>query len=329
MTHTKIAKNKFTSILILFCSFVFLSPSFTLAQEVHPYSIEKLTDTGQFRDFVVGPGKTELTLQPGQSATVNVLATNRTGETRTFFIETEDFKGSHNTEQTVVFLGDERGPYSLKDYLRVPSYRFDLEHGERATIPVIVSVPLDAEPGGKYGSLIISTTSKEGEKRVGSASTALISRVGTLFFVTVPGEVERNGSLENFKTKTGRKIFGGGPIGFEILFRNTGSVHLNPYGEIRITNLLGKEVEAFEIDPWFAMPDSLRLREVSWERDWIFGIYTAHASINRGYDDIIDESNFTFLVIPWKIALGVFLAVIIFVLLLRFIFRRFEFKRKT
>jgi len=322
MERTK-TKKRFN--LFLIWSLLLLSPFMASAQ----YSVERLTDAGQFNDFVVGPGKKEITLNPGQSAIADILVTNRMGEKRTFFLETEDFRGSENVEQTIVLLGDERGPYSLKDYLSVPFYEFSLEHGERATIPVTISIPPDAEPGGKYGSLVISTVSNEAEKTENTASTALISRIGTLFFVTVPGEIEKSGSLEDFKTNTGRKFFGGGPIDFEILFRNTGSVYLNPYGEIRISNFLGKEIDAIKLDAWFALPDSLRLREITWDRDWLLGVYTAHAFINRGYEDIVDEKSFTFFVIPWKLALILLLSIFILILILRFIFKRFEFKRKV
>ena len=36
----------------------------------------------------------------------------------------------------------------------------ELELGERARIPVTITVPADAEPGGHYGSVFISTIRK-------------------------------------------------------------------------------------------------------------------------------------------------------------------------
>ena len=45
------------------------------------------------KDFVVGPGKTEVTLNPGEQRTVNIIVTNRMDEDKTFQLEVEDFTG--------------------------------------------------------------------------------------------------------------------------------------------------------------------------------------------------------------------------------------------
>ena len=299
------------------------------AQIDHPYAVDKLPDIGNNRDFVVGPGKIELKINPGENQTYNITVANRMLETKIFRIEVEDFRGSNNPEQTVVLLGDQRGPYSLKDYISLAAYEFTLQSGDKATIPVNISIPADEEPGGRYGSVIISTVSSKASTKTSNAGTAIVTRIGALFFITVPGGAEESGILKDFRTKAGKKIFSQNKIPFEILFENTGTIHLNPYGEIRIRNWLGKEVGEILIDSWFAMPDSLRFREVSWERPYLIGIYTAEAFINRGYEDIIDTDNFTFFVIPWKTISIAILAIILLILLIRFLFKRFEFRRKT
>lgn len=280
------------------------------------------------KDFVIGPGKKEVTLKPGERAVVPVQVTNRMGENRTFKIEIEDFTGSVDPQQTVVLLGDDRGPYSLKDYISVPEMVFDLKNGERATIPVTIMLPTDAQPGGLYGSVLVSTVSRAADSATNSGS-AVVSRIGTLFFINVPGEVKRDGRLTVFDTVSGARFFGSGPIDFRLLYSNDGSVNVNPYGEIRIKNMIGEEVGLVEVEPWFAMPSSLRLREVSWNREFLFGRYTATAEINRGYDNIIDTLSFSFWVIPSKILAGLVVGCFVLVFAIRFIVTRFEFKRKA
>lgn len=283
-------------------------------------------------DFVVGPGKAELVIEPGASRTIELVVTNRTGETRTFNFEVEDAVGSYNTNTPVVLLGDDRGPYTLKDYISYPQESFDLAHNERARIPVTVSIPANAESGGKYGSLLVTTVSKKADSNTAegaSASSAIVSRVGTLFFVTVPGDIQRDGVLQSFAPVPNQKVFGDGPVNFQILFENKGNIHLNPYGEIRIVNFLGEEVGFVELDPWFALPQSLRAREVSWNRELLMGRYTATAHINRGYDDVIDTQSVTFWVLPWKIVVPVFVGLFVLFFLVRFFSKNFEFKRKS
>jgi hypothetical protein len=283
-------------------------------------------------DFVVGPGKVELTIEPGQSKTIELMVTNRTGIDRDFNLEVEDAAGSYNTNTPVVLLGDDRGPYTLKDYLSFPVQKIHLAHNERARIPVTVSIPANAEAGGRYGSVLVNTVTRDAEVSNESGATpssAIVTRVGTLFFIKIPGNIKTEGSLNKFSTVPERMFFTDGPINFQVLYENKGDIHLNPYGEMRITNLFNEEVGYVELDPWFAMPKSLRSREVSWDREMLIGRYTATLNLNRGYDDLIDTQSVTFWVLPWKLVLPVFLGLFLFFFIIRFFIKNFEFKRKT
>ena len=295
------------------------------AAQTPSYATTDLPTKDTFGDFVVGPGKIELTVNPGESKTVNLTLANRMGDDRVFDIVVEDMKGSEDPAQTVVLLGNDRGPYSLRDYFQIPERSFMLPHAKKAIVPVTVSVPADAEPGGYYGSVLFTTTSKKTEAEQGAA--AIISRIGVLFFVTVPGGTGYEGKMESFKVK--KPFFTEGPIPFQILYRNTGTIHLNPSGKISIKNMMGTQVESLTLDPWFALPGSLRLREVEWGRHMLLGRYTADAEIYRGYGDGIDRATVTFWVIPvvpTAIAVGV-LFFLFFVI--RFFATRFEFRRRN
>ena len=135
--------------------------------EAPPYRIEGIPgEGGVVGDFVVGPGKVDLTLKPGESKIVQMTVTNRTGERRIFNLTTEDAAGSADINTPIVLLGSDRGPYSLKDYLSFSDAHFELGHNERAIVPVTIAVPSDAEPGGLYGSVLVDTVaipSNEGD----------------------------------------------------------------------------------------------------------------------------------------------------------------------
>jgi len=297
-----------------------------------PYKTEMLLGDQVYGDFVLGPGKVELTVKPGESKTIDVTVSNRTGTTHTFDISTEDISGSSDPSLALVLLGDDRGPYSLKDYIKVEAPRFDLPHNTRARIPVTITIPPDAEPGGLYGSLLVSTVTTKASSG-GSDGTApqsaVVARIGTSFFITIPGEVEKDGGLKDFGTIPKQSMYQTGPITFGVLFENKGSSHLAPYGELRIRNIFKEEVGFVELEPWFVLPKALRMREISWDRDLAFGRYTATAYINRSYSDIVDEQSVVFWVLPWKQISGVFVVVFLVLFLFRAFFRRFEFKRKS
>lgn len=298
----------------------------------NPYQTEGIPGGGGVvGDFVVGPGKVDVTIKPGESKTVQMTVTNRTGERRIFNLSVEDATGSTDPNTGIVLLGDDHGPYSLKDYISFPAKSFELDHNQRARIPVTITIPNDAEPSGHYGSVLVNTVAIKadtGETNDAVPQSAVIARIGTLFFVTVPGEVAKEGALKQFGTVPEQHIYQSGPINFGILFENKGPIHLAPYGEIRITNMLGEEVGYVQLDPWFVLPLSTRLREVTWNRAFMFGRYTVTIQLNRSYNDTIDTMSFTFWVLPWKLVLSGFVAIFIVVFLIRAFFRSFEFRRK-
>ena len=297
------------------------------------YVVEGIPGGGEvIGDFVVGPGKIDVEIEPGQTKVVEISATNRTGVDRIFSFETEDTIGSIDGSDAIILLGNDKGPYSLKDYLEIPENGILIKHNQRVRIPVRVSIPGNAEPGGLYGSVLVQTITlpKETEAETSAvAKSPLITRIGTLFFVTVKGEITRDAVARSFSTTGNKKIYNSGPIEFSLVYENLGSIHTTPYGEINITNYVGESVGFIELDPWFVMPKSLRLREITWNRELLVGKYVASARINRGYDNIIDEFTYEFWVIPWKLVASTFAGFFVFFFILRFFFKRFEFKRKN
>jgi len=291
------------------------------------YRSERIFGNIEVGDFVVGPGRTEIEISPGETVIKEISVTNRISADRMFMLEVEDITGSKDGSSAVSLTGAERGPYSIRDYISFPKDSLMLDLGERARIPVRITVPPDAEPGGYYGSVLVSTV-QVGSDGSASARSPIVARVGSLFFLRVKGDVEIAGKTVDLSLINGSWWYESGPIELGILYENTGSIHVNPYGELSVTNMFGEEVGFVELEPWFVLPTSLRVREVTWDREFLLGRYTATAKINRGYEDIVDEVKVSFWVLPWKIVLSIFVVLFIILFSIRAFFRTFEFKRK-
>lgn len=281
-------------------------------------------------DIVIGPGKTEVWLAPGDNYNQEILVSNRSGEDKIFKMTVEDFQASTDPEGTVKFLGDEKGPYSLKDYVVPEISEIILHHGQRMRLPIAISIPEDAEPGGLYGAVMVSAENIDkgpGQVEQGTAGAKMkvITKVASLLFVRVKGEVFEQGALKNFTSLNG--FYEKGPVTFRVLFENTGNVHVSPYGTIDIKNLLGNEVGSVEIDPWFVMPGSERTREVKWNSDFLFGKYTATLNLNRGYGDIVDTAVFSFWVIPWRLVGIGFIGLVLFIILIAWLASHLQWKK--
>ena len=283
-------------------------------------------------DFVVEPGKTEIFVNPGETVVKNITVTNRIGKNIKFKLTTEDMTGTNDPQSPIKLLGGETGPYSLKNFIQPEINEFSLDLGERIVIPVTVSIPLDAEPRGYYGALIVSNEpeilGREQSKET-EGKARLISRIGSLFLLRINGEGMESGSLEEFKLIGPKKPFyEKRPSGFEILFKNTGNVHLVPHGKITVKNLLGKEVGMIPVDAYFSLPDSIRYREVLWQEGTGLGRYTANLSLYPGYGNDNEDATIAFWIIPWKILAITFVGLVILISLVYYILTRFELKKK-
>jgi len=323
--NINILKTYFTIIILG----IFIFPGLSLAYQKTQLDIEFQND------FVVEPGKTEIFLNKGESVVKNIIVTNRIRRRVGFRLSTEDLVGTTDPSQPVILMGDTDGPYSLRDFIEPEIYEFILEPGERIIIPVKVSVPIDAEPRGYYGALIVSSESDidENGAEVSGAhgKTKIISRIGSLFLVKINGQGKEEGQLEDFKISGPlQKFYSSAPESFEIAYENTGNVHLVPYGKISINNLIGRTVDQIAVDAYFVLPDSIRYREVFWQdAGFMLGRYKAELSLYKGYNNEYESAEVVFWVLPWKVVVPVFIGLVLLISIVYYVLTRFEIKKKN
>lgn len=269
-------------------------------------------------NFVLTPAKIEAQVQPGERKEFSLVVINNSENTETFEATVEDVSGAKDGDSPAVLLGSGKGPYSLKDFITLSKPRLTLKKGERAQIPLTVSLPQSVAPGGLYGAIIVRPVRAE----VVSSGTkaAVVPQLAALLFVRVPGEVREAGTLKDFSVKKEEKS---DAFVFKTVYENSGTVYVNPYGRITIKNMVGRVVDTLVLDPWYVLPDSLRIREVTWAQSGLVGRYTATLELNLGYKNVVEERAVSLWVIP------VYFQVILVVLLVAVIFYiRWNFVRK-
>ena len=315
------------STLIALCAIAFfVSTTMAQAAELQISSV----NVEPIGDFVLEPGKVDVYLEPGETVTRTIFITNRNPRKVSFKIETEDIAGNRDPINPVTLLGSKTGPYPFKDVLQVPADRFELDFGQKVAIPIQIRIPTNASPGGHYAAVIISNEPDKSQKNIGGAR--VISRLGALFFVRVKGDVKEEGQLKEVRLAGPSRWFHEkGPFTFEMLFENTGTVHLVPYGQLEITNLFGETVGTVPVDAYFSLPGSLRYREVEWLSGFLLGRYTATAQVYRGYknsSDISDTQSISFWVIPRMLLLQIFVGILLVALVVRYVLKNFEFRKR-
>ena len=316
---------KSVSIKIKLIGLLFLSSFFFIAlNSAKAYTIENYQDKVEDR-FVISPVNLELNLMPDESTTQNITIINRLGRTAEFTLNREDFIGSEDPEKSTVFLGEDSSAVtSARNWISTEIEKITLNHGDRLTLPVSIKVPKGVNTGSHYTAVFVSVASPESSEK---DKVKLVSRVGTLILINVPGNNQESGEISDFNAD--RKFYRNGPVEFNTVFKNTGNVYQKVRGEITITNILGAQVAQIPIKDWVVLSNASRRQTVEWDKKWLVGRYKAHLTAFYGLGgNLTDKSEVIFYAFPWHIALLLMVILVMFYFALKYLFSKFEIRRK-
>jgi len=265
----------------------------------------------------VSPTNFEIDANPGEIKTNSIKIYNPTDNTVTIKMSVEDFHPLGEGGGVAVEPGADT-TYSLKAWVAISPNEFILQSKEEKFVDFTIKIPENAEPGGKWGSILASPVTVSGEEGVIGATLA--PATGALVLLRISGEVFEELSVKEFLAD--QSFFEKGPVSFSIRFENAGTVHIKPRGFVAISNWRGKKVADIEFPQQNVIPGSIRKIEAKWQEEWLFGKYTAMVIGSYGNKNLpFVSSVLTFWAFPWRIALGI-LIVLILVLLFFYKTRR-------
>lgn len=246
------------------------------------------------KGLTISPLTFELVADPGDSTVNELKVFNPTQSTFSVKMEVEDFTAVGEEGQVVVEKTEGK-TYSLKEWVAFEPQSFTVEPGERQFVRFTITVPESGEPGGHYGSILASTVGTTGE---GTTGTGIAYKVGALVLLTVSGEVRENLLVENFGVPDFQER---GPVPFNVLFANNGTVHVRPLGFVQITSMMGKKVEDIPFPQKSVIPGAKRKLEFAWDpQGFKIGRYTAALVGSYGQTNVPMSAVTTFWIFPWK-----------------------------
>ena len=198
---------------------------------------------------------------------------------------------------------------------------------EKSTqIPVHVEVPHDATPGGHFAAILVGTRPLDADASFQVRTSQLVT---SLFFVRIAGDVEENAAIREFRIA--RTFVDSPEATFEVRFENKGNVHIQPQGEIVITNMWGKERGIIPINHRThfgnVLPQSIRKFEFTWRGEQSFsdiGLYKAALTLSYGEGNKqFLTSNAYFYVIPIKAMLVLLGSLLVIVFLVRWMIKAY------
>lgn len=251
----------------------------------------------------ISPVTFELTANPGDVLTNKLRVYNPSDSTIAVKMEVEDFTAVGERGEVRIEPA-ETETYSLARWISVSPGTFSLGPREQKFVDFTINVPENAEPGGKYGSVLATTVGviSPGKEMVG---VAVAQKVGSLVLLAVSGEVVESLKIKEFTVPFFLEY---GPVPFIIRFENTGTVHVRPRGFVTITDWRGKKAADVEFPQQNVIPGAIRRINASWNKKWLAGRYTATLVGSYGTQNLpFNPPVVVFWVFPWKVALGIFL----------------------
>ncbi len=248
--------------------------------------------------FSISPPSFEVSANPGDTIKNVVKVTNIT--TNPIALETlaKDFVAVGN--EGAVELLDENSFFSLASWVNFEVDTITLQPKQTALIDYQIKVPVNAEPGGKFASLIFRTIPPKNNEITGAT---LAQEVGALVLMRVAGDAKEYAKISEFTSD--KSVYEYGPIEFTLLVRNEGSVHVRPKTNVTITNTLGKRVASISLGEKNVLPSAERKFNGLLEKKYMFGRYTATATAVYGTKNTILTDTYSFVVIPYKVVIPV------------------------
>jgi len=279
---TRIGTRIYTNVLLLacLCLFVFL---FVSIRVVYAQTAPS---------FAVYPEKFELALSRGEVRQEEIRITNLSAAALPLHLravrwEARDEVGGINFLDTPEDIS-----FDIAQWLAVSSSDFIMEPQETRKLQVTLSVPKNAEPGGKYGAVFVEPTLPEFYFEPGAAK--ILPRVGILFLIDIPvagleGEPRITGASVEELGVEGRSlvlsqiasritsffsapstafaaepavsvdVLSRTPSSFVLRVRNDGITHIRPSGKITIHNTFGATVAQALLAPTTILPHKVRI----------------------------------------------------------------------
>lgn len=178
------------------------------------------------------PDRFEFSGDPGQVIVKEMTIVNDTLDTQTYYpalwnFEAQGESGTPNLVQPKDGLGT---------WINVPNEVF-LPPGISKIVPITITIPKDAEPGGYFSA--VSWGASSGNATSTSTQVSINSKLGVLLLLTVNGDIKEAGGITEFNTADTHHYYESLPVAFTYRFRNDGGDRIKLDGNIVLRNIFG------------------------------------------------------------------------------------------
>lgn len=273
-------------------------------------------------NITFSPIKFDLNLDPGQTSSHQVVIDNKSDDPLTYYVTLADIETINENGDAVFSESPLNNQYALASWIRASKTQVTIDPKSSEAFSFSIAVPKDAEPGGHFGAVFITTTPPE--KAAGTGSK-VITRTGPVVLVRVSGDVEEALSISSIKTD--KSMYESGPVSIEARLE-TQVLSILPLLEtlLSVTCSQRSSRESFNNSALSVLPGAVRSFVGKFNPEFGFGKYTVEVIASYGLKNDIVSSSTSFWVIPWKALSVAGLAIAVVVMLIVLALRAYRRK---
>jgi len=269
--------------------------------------------------LVVAPARQTVALDAGNTENLQIKFFNETDSPISGNLKAVDFIVT-GSDGAPILLEDQ-----INDWIVLPYDRASIPAGEVLRVNFKVNVPKDAAAGGRYAAIIFEQTGQLTQTTSNEAASLVSPRIVGLVSIKVNGPITESAFINVFKLPKFLE-FGSIPVYFEI--SNKGGYHINPNGQVTLTNWMGQEIERVTVDDKNIFPNAKRNYEVELGETWMFGKYRVDLMANYGEQGkTVSESAFVW-VVPVTVIVIIIFSIIIAILVAYLISKKIKARQE-
>ena len=223
-------------------------------------------------------------------------------------LQVVDFVAGDNGKITSVAARNEQ--FGMKEWVSAKEPNWVLEPKASKEVVLTINIPKNAAVGAHYALANIRAFPEVDGQNF--QNTLVGGQVGVYLLINVSGAISGSGDLKNFDVP----VVAPKDVPLKAEFENTGNILYIPHGEIKIQNLLTREISIVDSEKHFVFPNTKYLFEMQWSPGSILGAYSAQATFIDANGVAHAEQRFffgkLFFIIPLVLILiGIFAALMI------------------
>lgn len=245
----------------------------------------------------------QLKIKPGEKYQTNIRVRNVSDQPITLKSYAQDFIVKEDGSTPIPVQDTVTNRWSLAQWMVITPNVHNLGPNETAEMTVMIDVPEDALPGGKYAMITHEPSIDTDITEEDGSGSGVSQRIGTLFYVIAEGLINEEAYIRNFQFKKFQEF---GPVPYSFLIRNQSDIHIHPRMNVDIFNMFGQKSDSFQVDAKNIFPLNSRDFAGKWEKVWGFGMYTAKLTASYGESGQVAVATTNFWIIPIRIILSIF-----------------------